>query len=118
MVHHDKGIAEVTGSDFDQVVLASKVPVLVDFWAEWCGPCRMVHPILEQIAGKYEGKVLVAKVDVDGSGNHQLAKKYGVRSIPALFLIKDGQVVDEWVGYDDNMGETLAAAIEKAIAEK
>ena len=118
MVEHDKGIVAVTNSSFEQVVLRSEIPVLVDFWAAWCGPCQMVHPVLEQIASKYEGRALVAKVDVDASGNQQLADKYGVRGIPALFLIKDGEVVDEWVGYDDSLAETLSAAIEKAIEQK
>ena len=118
MAEHDKGIVAVTNSSFEQVVLRSEVPVLVDFWAAWCGPCQMVHPVLEQIASKYEGKVLVAKVDVDGSGNQELAEKYGVRDIPALFLIKDGQVVDEWVGYDDGLAQMLSAAIDKTIEQK
>ncbi len=118
MVEHDEGIVAVTNSSFEEVVLGSEMPVLVDFWASWCGPCQMVHPVLEQIASKYNGKVLIAKVDVDASGNQQLADKYGVRGIPALFLIKNGEVVDEWVGYDDSLAQTLSAAIEKTIEQK
>lgn len=115
---HGEGIVAVTGEDFKHVVLGSGVPVLVDFWAEWCGPCQMMHPLLEQIADKYEGKALVAKVDVDDPSNRSLATEYGIQSIPAVYLISGGEVVDKWVGYDDGMSQTLSAAIDKAIAGK
>ncbi len=87
---------EVTDATFDQVVLQSDVPVLVDFWAVWCGPCRMVGPIVEEIGHAYEGKAKVVKLDVDN--NVGTASKYGIRNIPTLLFFKNGQVVDKQVG--------------------
>ncbi|MDQ7782384.1 MAG: thioredoxin [Desulfomonilaceae bacterium] len=86
----------VTDEDFDQEILQSDVPALVDFWAAWCGPCRTVGPVVEELAGEYVGKVKVAKLNVDD--NKQTPTKYGVRGIPTLMLFKDGQVVDQIVG--------------------
>ena len=87
---------EITDATFDEVVLKSDKPVLVDFWAAWCGPCRMVGPIIEEIATEYDGKAVVGKVDVDA--NQEFAAKYGVRNIPTVLLFKDGEVVDKQVG--------------------
>ncbi len=83
-------ILHVTDSTFEPDVLKSDVPVLVDYWAEWCGPCKAIAPLLEEVAKEYNGKVKVAKVNVDE--NQDLAKKYNVRAIPTLMLFKDGNV--------------------------
>jgi thioredoxin 1 len=87
---------ELTDSSFETEVLKSTLPVLIDFWAIWCGPCRMVSPIVEEIAGEYTGKLKVGKVDVDS--NTATAMQYGIRSIPTLLLFKDGQVVEQIIG--------------------
>ncbi len=87
---------EVTESNFEEVVLKSDKPVLVDFWAEWCGPCRMIGPIVEEISHEYEGRVLVTKVDVDS--NNAIATQFGIRNIPTILFFKNGQVADKQVG--------------------
>jgi thioredoxin 1 len=87
---------ELTDSSFENEVLKSTIPVLIDFWAIWCGPCRMVSPIVEELAGEYSGKLKVGKVDVDS--NPATAMQYGIRSIPTLLLFKDGQVIEQIVG--------------------
>jgi len=86
----------ITDATFDQEVLQSSTPVLVDFWAEWCGPCRMIGPIVEEMAGEYDGKAKITKVDVDS--NPQISMKFGIRSIPTLLIFKNGQIVDQIVG--------------------
>ncbi len=87
---------EATDGNFEQLVLNSELPVIVDFWAEWCGPCRMVGPIVEEVGNDYEGKAIVAKVDVDS--NPGITAKYGIRNIPTILFFKEGEVADKQVG--------------------
>ncbi len=92
----EKRLIEVGDQDFQQKVLESDKPVLVDFWAEWCGPCRMLGPIIEQLADDYADRVTVAKLDVDSA--QQVAMRYGIRSIPTVMLFKNGEVQETLVG--------------------
>lgn len=94
----------VTTNDFDSVVLNASQPAIVDFWAVWCGPCRTVGPIVENIAEEYEGKALVAKLDVDS--NRDVAVRYGIQAIPTLLFFKNGEVVDRIVGAADKKSIT------------
>ena len=87
---------EATDGNFEQLVLNSELPVIVDFWAEWCGPCRMVGPIVEEVGNDYDGKAVVAKVDVDS--NPGITAKYGIRNIPTILFFKNGEVADKQVG--------------------
>ena len=89
-------ILTLSDSNFDQEVLKSATPVVVDFWAEWCGPCKMIAPMLEELAGEYAGKVKIGKVNTDHS--QQLAVQYRINSIPTLLFFKAGQVVDQVIG--------------------
>lgn len=87
---------QVTDAEFDDVVLKSDVPVMVDFWAEWCGPCKMIAPLVEELSQEYDGKAKMVKLDVDN--NSATAMKYGIRNIPTLLFFKGGEVVDKQVG--------------------
>jgi len=91
-----QNILTFTDASFDQEVLRSEVPVLVDFWAEWCGPCRMMAPTIDVVANDYAGKIKVGKVDVDANGD--TAQRYNIRGIPTLLLFKGGRVVEQRVG--------------------
>jgi thioredoxin 1 len=86
---------EITDSNFEEIINSDQ-PILVDFWAEWCGPCKMIGPVVEELAGDYEGKAIIGKVDVDSNPN--VASQFGIRSIPTLLFFKGGQIVDKQVG--------------------
>ncbi|MEO1432900.1 MAG: thioredoxin [Cyanobacteria bacterium J06632_19] len=103
---------QVTDSTFKQEVIESEVPVLVDFWAPWCGPCRMVAPVVDEISSQYEGKIKVVKVNTDENPN--VASQYGIRSIPTLMIFKGGQKVDMVVGAVPKT--TLANTLEKYLS--
>jgi len=102
---------EITNSNFDELVLNSDKPVLVDFWAEWCGPCRMVGPMVEELSKEYEGRAVVGKLNVDEHG--EVAGRFGIRNIPTLLVFKGGQVVDKQVGVAPK--NVLAAKLDAAI---
>ncbi|BAQ63888.1 thioredoxin [Geminocystis sp. NIES-3709] len=104
-------MTEVKEADFKEVVLDSELPVLVDFWAPWCGPCRMVAPVVEEIAQQYEGKVKVVKLNTDE--NPQIASQYGIRSIPTLMVFKGGQKLEMVVGAVPKT--TLSNTLEKHL---
>lgn len=104
-------VIEVTDADFDSEVIQSDVPVLVDFWAAWCGPCRMVAPVVEEIAGDYAGRLKVAKLNVDE--NRSTAAKYGIMSIPTLLVFRDGEVKARVIGFRPK-GE-LVRSIEQVL---
>jgi thioredoxin 1 len=104
-------LKELTEKEFKTEVLESSTPVLVDFWAPWCGPCRRVAPLVEELAQQYAGRLKVCKVDVDQ--NQQLAGGYGINSIPTLMIFKDGEVVDRFVGIPPR--DRLENALNEAI---
>jgi thioredoxin 1 len=101
----------ITTAEFEEKVLKSEVPVLVDFWAEWCGPCKAIGPAIAELAEEYKGRAKVFKVDVDSEG--ELASQYGIMSIPALLVFKGGKVVDQMVGAAPK--SVLAGLIDRAL---
>ena len=104
---------ELTEENFASEVLEADMPVMIDFWAPWCGPCRMVAPVIESLADKYEGKIKVAKVNLDE--HPALASQYGVRSIPAIFIFNNGEVAERAVGVQPE--DTLSAMIDRVLAQ-
>ena len=102
---------QITDSNFEETVLKSDKPVMVDFWAAWCGPCRMVGPIIDELSEEYEGKAIIGKVDIDS--NQQYAAQFGVRNIPTVLVFKDGELVDRKVGVSSK--NDYAEAIDKLI---
>ncbi len=109
-----EAIVEVTDANFDQLVLKSEQPVLIDFWAAWCGPCKALAPIVDEVAQSYTGRVKVGKMDVDK--NAATPQRYGVRGIPTLLLFKDGQVKEQIVGYVAR--DVIEKALDKNLASQ
>lgn len=102
---------QITDSNFEETVLKSDKPVMVDFWAAWCGPCRMVGPIIDELSEEYEGKAIIGKIDIDS--NQQYAAQFGVRNIPTVLVFKDGELVDRKVGVSSK--NDYSEAIDKLI---
>jgi len=102
---------EFTDANFQDEVLNADQPVLVDFWAEWCGPCKMLGPVIDELAGEYEGKAKIGKIDIDN--NRDAAVQYGIQSIPSIIIFKNGEVVNKFVGISPK--DDLSGAIDAAM---
>lgn len=113
-----KKAVEINEQNFKELVPTSSVPVLLDFWATWCGPCRVIGPIIDELAGEYEGKALIAKINVDQA--RELSTAFGIRNIPTLVLIKNGQIVERFTGMipKPNLEELLDAYIAEEDSEE
>ena len=107
-----EAVKEFTDANFDEEVISSDVPVLVDFWAEWCMPCRMLTPTIEELASEYDGKVKIGKVDTDA--NRDTSVKYGISAIPTIFLFKNGEIIKKFVGMTQK--PEFVAALDEATA--
>jgi thioredoxin 1 len=105
---------EITDANFEQIIATDK-PVLVDFWAEWCGPCKMIGPVVEELAADYDGKAVIGKVDVDS--NPAVSAKFGIRSIPTLLVFKGGEIVDKQIGAVPKsvLSQKLDAQVEASV---
>jgi thioredoxin 1 len=106
-------VIDLLKSNFETEVLKSEIPVLVDFWAPWCMPCRMMAPLLDELADEFEGKVKIAKIDTENTENQELAAKYQIQSIPNIKLFKGGEVVDEFIGIRSK--DALKEGLEKHL---
>ncbi len=104
-------VIKLTEENFDEVVMNSDLPVLVDFWAEWCGPCRMINPLIEELASSYEGRLVVGKVNVDEQVG--LVSKYGVRTVPTVYFVKDGEPKEKFTGSESK--ENYIEVIEELL---
>ena len=105
---------EVNNADFDEKIISADQPALVDFWAPWCGPCQMMHPVLEQVEANYNGRAIIAKCNIDEANNQELAQRYQVRAIPYIAIFKGGEIVEEIVGVRPQ--EDLESALDRALA--
>jgi thioredoxin 1 len=105
---------EITDANFEEIIASDK-PVLIDFWAEWCGPCKMIGPLVEELAIEYEGKAVIGKVDVDS--NPAVSAKFGIRSIPTLLVFKGGEIVDKQIGAvpKNVLSQKLDAQVEASV---
>ena len=104
-------VIELTEENFDEVVMESDIPVIVDFWAEWCGPCKMIEPLIEELASTYKGRVVVGKVNVDEQGG--LVSKYGVRTVPTVYFVNDGEPKEKFTGSESK--ENYIEVIEELL---